>query len=124
MLRDLFYLTYLVDRDLQALGELFASGLAAKFLDHFAAGAQHFVDVLDHVYRHAYGAGLIRDGAGDGLADPPCGISRKLIAAAPFEFFSSAHEADIPFLDQIQELQAVVGVFLGDGHNQAQVGLG
>src|SRR5437870_7654356 len=110
LLRNLLYLTHLVDRDLQALGELFRSGLAANFLHQFPAGAYHLVDVLDHVHRHAYGARLIRDSSGNRLTYPPRGIGRELVTAPPLELLCSPHEADIPLLDQIQELQAVVGV--------------
>ena len=33
------------------------------------------------------------------------------------------HQADVAFLDQVQELQPAVGVFLGDRDNQPEVGL-
>ncbi len=72
--------------------------------------------------RNADGPGLVRDGASDGLADPPRGVGRELVAALVFEFVHGLHEADVALLDQIQELQAAIGVLLGDGYDQAQVG--
>src|SRR3712207_8270660 len=45
----------------------------------------HLVDGLDHVHRDADGAGLIRDGPGDRLADPPRGVGRELEALGVVE---------------------------------------
>ncbi len=40
------------------------------------------------------------------------------------ELLHRPHQADVALLDQIQEAEAAVQVLLGDGHHQAQVGLG
>ena len=85
--------------------------------------AHQLVDGLDHVHRDADGARLVGDGAGDGLADPPGGVGGKLVAAAVFEFLDRLHQAHVAFLDQVEEGEAAVGVFLGDGNDEAQVGL-
>jgi hypothetical protein len=85
--------------------------------------AVELVDRLDHVHRDADGARLVGDRAGDRLADPPGGVGRELVAAAVFELVDRLHQADVAFLDQVEELQAAVGVLLGDGDDQAQVGL-
>ena len=87
-----------------------------------AAGADQLVDRFDHVHRNTNGAGLVGDGAGDGLANPPGGVGGEFVAAAPLKFVDGLHQADVAFLNQVQELQAAVGVFLGDGNHQAQVG--
>ncbi len=92
-------------------------------MQHLARGADDLVDRLDHVHRDADRAGLVRDGAGDGLPDPPRGIGGELVAAPVLELVHGLHEADIAFLDQVQELQAAVRVLLGDGDDEAQVGL-
>ncbi|OIQ91558.1 hypothetical protein GALL_264960 [mine drainage metagenome] len=68
-------------------------------------------------------ARLIGNRAGDGLSDPPRGVGGELVAAAVFELVHGLHQADVAFLDEVEELQAAVGVFLGDGNDQAQVGL-
>ena len=75
------------------------------------------------MHRDADGARLVGDRAGDRLADPPGGVGRELVAAAVFELVDRLHQADVAFLDQVEELQAAVGVFLGDGDDEAQVGL-
>ena len=86
-------------------------------------GADDLVDRLDHVHRDADGARLVGDRAGDRLADPPGGVGRELVAAPVLELVDRLHQADVALLDQVQELQAAVGVFLGDGDHQAQVRL-
>ncbi len=96
-------------------------GFETRLLQYLARDAVHFVDGLYHVHRYADGARLVRDGTGDGLTYPPCGISRELITATIFEFIYRLHQANIAFLDQIEKLQAAIGVFLGDGNDQTQV---
>src|SRR5206468_7671287 len=39
------------------------------------------------------------------------------------ELVHGLHESDVPLLDQVQELEAAVGVLLGDADHEAQVGL-
>src|SRR5579859_6618274 len=121
LLRDLENFPDFCDRDVHALGDLFRSWLAAELLHQLPRGADQLVDGLDHVHRNADGAGLIGDGARDGLADPPRGVRRELVAAAILEFVHSLHQADIAFLDQVEELQAAVGIFFGDRDDKAQV---
>ncbi len=74
------------------------------------------------MHRDADGAGLIGNRARDGLPDPPGGIGGEFVAAAILEFIHGLHQADIAFLDQVEELQAAIGVFLGDGDHQAKIG--
>src|SRR5690606_12557338 len=107
----------------QTFGQLFRGRLAADLMQHLTLGADDLVDRLDHVHRDADGAGLVGDRAGDRLTYPPGGVGRELVAAAVLELVDRLHQADVALLDQVQELQAAVGVFLGDRDDEAQVGL-
>ena len=60
--------------------------------------------------RDTDGARLIGDRAGDRLADPPGRIGREFITAAIFKLIDRLHQADIAFLNEVEELQAAVGV--------------
>ncbi len=102
-------------------GDLFRGWLAAQLLHQLTRGANELVDGLDHVHRNTDRAGLIGDGAGDGLANPPGGIGRELVTATVFEFIDRLHQADVAFLNQVEELQTAVGVLLRDRNDQAQV---
>ena len=103
--------------------QFFRRRLAADFVQHLARRADQLVDGLDHVHRNTDGARLIGNRAGDGLADPPGGVGREFVAAAVFELIDRLHQADIAFLDQVQELQATVGVFFGNRDHEPKVGL-
>ena len=74
------------------------------------------------MHRDADGSRLVGNAAGDGLADPPGGVGRELVTATVLELVHGLHQADVTLLDQVQELQAAVGVLLGDRNDQAQVG--
>src|SRR5690349_23520891 len=114
LLRDLQHLPHLADRDIHALGDLFGGRLAPELLDQRAAGANQLVDGFDHVDRDADGARLVGDGARDRLPDPPGRVGRELVAAPVLELVDRLHQADVAFLNQIEELQTAVRVFLGD----------
>src|SRR5271170_907559 len=58
---------------------------AAKFLFELAGGAQELVHALVHVHRNTNGAGLVGDGARDGLANPPGCVGGELVATPVFE---------------------------------------
>jgi len=94
-LRDFEDLADLGDGDVHAARDFLAGGLAAEFLHELTAGADELVDGLDHVHGDADGAGLIGDGAGDGLANPPGGAGGELVGAAVLEVVDGLHEADV-----------------------------
>ncbi len=73
------------------------------------------------MHRNADGAGLVGDRARDGLANPPRGVRGELVAAAPLEFVDGFHQADVAFLNQVEELQSAVRVLLRDRYDQAKV---
>ena len=84
-------------------GHFFDRRLAAQFVEQLLAGSAQLGHRLDHVHRDADRAGLVRDGAGDGLTNPPGGVRRELVAAAIFVLVDRPHQAGVPFLDQVEE---------------------
>src|SRR5499426_79199 len=123
LLGDLEDLAHLVHRHFHLHRDLLGTGLATELLHELAGGADQLVDGLDHVHGDADGAGLVGDGAGDGLADPPRGVGGEFVAATVLELVHGLHEADVAFLDQVEELEPAVRVLLGDGDDEAEVGL-
>src|SRR6185503_1276346 len=111
LLRDLQDLAHFRHRDVHPLGDLFRGRLAPELLHQRARGANELVDRLNHVHRDADRARLVGNRAGDRLADPPRRIGRELVAAPILELVDRLHQPDVAFLDQVEELQAAVGVF-------------
>src|SRR6516225_2790953 len=103
-LGDLQRLAYLIERHMELLGKLLRRRLAAYLVEHLPAGAYDLVDDLNHVNGHTDGARLIRERAADGLSNPPSGVGRKLEATSIFELVDGLHQADVAFLDQVEEL--------------------
>src|SRR5579872_2486460 len=91
LLSDAQHLAYFADRQLHLHREFFGGRLAAQFLLKLALQPDQFVDRLDHVDRNANSSRLVRNGAGDRLANPPRRIGRELITTAIIELIDRLH---------------------------------
>ena len=89
-----------------------------------AVAAGGLVDDLHHMHRHPDGAGLVGDGPGDGLANPPGGICRELVPLGIVKLVHGANEARVALLNEVENVESAPGVLLRDGHHQPEVGLG
>src|SRR5450755_526393 len=69
--RDGLELLDLFNGNVHAAADFIVGRHAAQFLVELARGTQELVHAFIHVHRNADGAGLIGDGARDGLPDPP-----------------------------------------------------
>ncbi|MGX1252934.1 hypothetical protein RKD48_005445 [Streptomyces ambofaciens] len=67
--------------------------------------------------------GLVGQGAGHGLADPPGGVGGELVAPGVVELLDRADQPQVPLLDQVQHGQPAADVPLGHRHHEPQVGL-
>lgn len=103
-------------RDLGGLGV--AAVLPVELTLHAADPAE----LLHQVDGQADRARLVRDGAGDGLTDPPGRVRGELEALAVVELLDRAHQAGVALLDQVEEGQTAAGVAAGHRHDQAEVG--
>src|SRR5829696_1408839 len=122
-MRRRLHLARLLDGEACLLGDLLERGLSAELRPEDALGLVELLETLDDVHRHADRAGLVRKRPGHSLADPPGGVRRELVAAAPVELLDRADEPQRALLDQVQEGQALVPVVLRDRHDEAQVRL-
>ena len=122
MLRHLEHGPDPLDRHLHLIGDLLRGRFAAEVLDQLLLHAHQLVDRFDHVHRDADRARLICDGSSDGLADPPRGVGRELVAPSVLELLDRLHEAHVALLNEIEEREASVRVLLGNGDHQAEVG--
>src|SRR6185369_8605972 len=120
-LRDLQDLADFRHGDVHPLGDFFRRWFASQFLYELPRGANQLVDRFDHVDRDTNRTRLIGNRTSNCLPNPPRGISRKLIAAAIFELVHGFHQADISFLNQVEELQSAIGIFFRNRHDQSKV---
>ena len=74
--------------------------------------------------RNADCAGLIRNGTGDGLPNPPGCIGTELETFVVIEFFNGLDKAQVAFLNQVQEEHATAHIPFRNTDDQAQVGFG
>ncbi len=124
MLADLQHTAGFFDRDACSLGHFFVSGLAAFFLEQLLRDVAKLRHRLDHVHWNTDGAGLVSDSTSDGLANPPGGIRRELIAPTILVLINGTHQAGVAFLNEIEEGEATVAVLLGDADDEAKVASG
>ena len=110
-------LPHLVHGHAHLLGDLLGGGVVAQLLEELAGDTDDLVDGLHHVDGDADGAGLVGDGPGDGLADPPGGIGGELVALGVVELLHRLDEAQVALLNQIQKEHAAAHIPLGDGHH-------
>src|SRR5436190_3116658 len=113
----------LVRGQLQVAGDLDGVRLASELGAELALAAHDLVQLLDDVHRHPDRARLVGKCARNRLADPPGRVRRELEPLAVVELLGGTNEADRPFLDQIEEGQALVPVFLRDRDDEAKVRL-
>src|SRR6266852_2196603 len=124
ILDELERLLDLVQRHHHLLGDLFRARLAAQALHQQARHAQQHVDHLGHVDRDTNRPALVGNRTRHRLPNPPRRVSRELEAAPVLELVDCAHQADVAFLDKVEEPKSAVRVTLGEAHHQSQVGFG
>ena len=118
---DLHDAAGLVDAHAGAFGDFFHRWLPAMLLHQMLLDVPKLGHGFDHVHGHPNGSGVVGDGPGDGLTDPPGGVRRELVAPAVLVLVDRPHQAGVAFLDDVQEGQAAVAVFLGNRNHQAEV---
>ena len=123
LLSNLQDLPDLVHRHIHLLGDLVGAGIVAQLLQKLTGDTDDLVDGLHHVNGDPDGTGLIRDGAGDGLPDPPGCVGGELVALGIIELFNGLDEAQIALLDQVQEQHTAAHIPLGNGNHQTEVRL-
>ena len=85
------------------LGQLLRRGLPAHLVHHVPVHAGNPVQRLDHVHRDPDRPGVVGDGACDRLTNPPGGVRRELEPPAVLEPVHRLHQADVAFLNEVQQ---------------------
>src|SRR5438874_1906187 len=88
-----------------------------------ARGAGRLGQKLSDVHRQTNRAALIRDRSRDRLTDPPVHVRAEAEAAPPVVFLDADLQADVAFLDEVEEGQPAPEVASSDRDDEAQVAL-
>ena len=73
--------------------------------------------------RQTDGAGLVHDGAFDGLANPPGGIGGETEATLGIELLNRPNQPQVAFLDQVEQCQPAVDVPASNLDHQPEITL-
>ena len=76
------------------------------------------------MHRNSNSSGLVCNGSCNCLTNPPSCIGGELKALGIIELFNRFNQAQVSFLNQIQELHSSAQVTLCNADNQTQVGFG
>src|ERR1700747_1968451 len=74
-----------------------------------------------YVDGQADGAATVCDPSLDGLTDPPRRVGRELEALAPVELLDRAQQAEVPFLDQVEQRDPRRAIPARDRNDQSQI---
>ena len=109
-------------RDLEHVGQFVGRRLALVLLLELGKGLVDLIERSDLVERQAHDAALLGKCLEDALADPPHGVGDEFEAAGLVEFFCCLDQAEVSFVDQVREADALVLILFGDRDDEAQVG--
>src|SRR5215467_10980802 len=112
-----------VDREAGELRQLLGARLAVELLPENLGRLDDSRKIGGAVEWNADGPSLTGECGQDGLANPPDGVRDELDALIRIELSGGGEEADVAFTDQVDEREASVLIFLGDGDDEAQVTL-
>ena len=104
-------------------GEFLSGGLALKLSEQVNPHVSEPVHDLVRVNRNPYRARLIAERAFDRLPNPPRGLRGEFVAEPVVELVDGSHEPDVPFLNQVEEVEPTARVSIRYGHDQAEIGL-
>jgi len=121
-LRHLEHPLHLLGGQPQLFGDLFRRRLTSPILLQLLGDLIYLPNPVAQMHGQPNDAALIGQSTRDGLADPPCGIGAKAMAAMIVELFDGLDQAQIALLNEIQEGHTLPQVTLGDAHHQARVG--
>ena len=110
--------------DVKHVGQFLFRWRALELLFQAADFFFEFIEGSQLVGGETHDARVLGDGLKDGLAYPPNGVGYEFEAASLVEAFGGLNQSNVAFVDEVGKTEALVLVLLGNGDDEAQVGLG
>ena len=104
-------------------GEFFVSRFTLVLLEKLHTRASDYIKDTHLIEREPDKTSLLRQGLEDLLTNPPDGIRYKLEPAGGVKLKSSLHQANVPLIHQVKEIQTSVLILLGHGYHEAKIRL-
>src|SRR5579859_5040665 len=104
-----------------SLSYLSKCGLVSQFLEELLAHTRNARHLIDHIFRKPNRPGVGGEGMKYALSDPPARITTKSAAPCHIKFLGCFDQPYVPFLDQIEEIQAEPDVLPGHADHQEKV---
>ena len=120
---ELEQLLHALGGDVELGGDLLERRIAVELLPEQPPCLRHLPNLVRHMDGKADRATLLCECARDGLLDPPRRIGRELEAHRVVELLDGADEAEVPFLDEVEEWDVGACVVPRDRHHEPQVRL-
>src|SRR5690348_4780501 len=105
----------------QHVSKLLLRWVAAKFLHQPLTLASNAIESSIDIDWQANSAALISHSSTNRLTNPPGSVSAEAVPAAPVIALDGSHQANVTFLDEIEQRQTPANVALGDTYHQTQV---
>ena len=93
----------------------------AILMEELAGDLLDLVDGLYHMHRNANGASLVRNGAGDGLTNPPGCIGGELKAFGMVKLLNRLDQAEVALLNEVKELHSAAHIPFSNGNDETKV---
>ena len=110
--------------DVEHVGKFLFRWRALKLLFQAADFFFEFIEGSQLVGGETHDARVLGDGLKDGLAYPPNGVGDEFESACFVETLGGLNQTHVAFVDEVGKAEALVLVLLGNGDDEAQVGLG
>jgi len=124
MPRDFHHSAGLIDGHFCLFGDFFDVRFSAESLREDFTGRSQPAHCLDHMDWYTDGPRMVGDCPRNRLPYPPSCVGAEFVAAAVFVLVDGAHKAGVTFLNEVEEAEAPIAIFFGDGDDESKIGAG
>ena len=113
--------SYLIDRHIQFISDFLSTRFMAVSMEQLAGNLLDAVNGFNHMNRDTDSTRLVGNRTGNCLTNPPGCVGRELKALGMVELFDCLNQAEVTFLNQIEELHTTSDITFCNRNDQTQV---